>query len=219
MYRCAITQSRDVSADLNERIEAICQWATVWALSGVDMIQIREKDLGIEALTAVTKAVLEAVAAVRQEKLNADDREPKLPLVVVNRGLQAAMKAEADGMHLPGGWQMANGLNVETVRWGFEQSRLPLKIVTGACHTVEEAMIAAEKGIDMLLAGPVFEKIGVKSKPLSLDGLGRIVRAAGDVPVLALGGVTRKNAKECIEVGAAGVAAIRLFQQDGWQRL
>lgn len=219
MYRCAITQSRDASADLAGRMEALVQWATLWALSGIDLIQIREKDLGSEALTAMAQAVMKAVAAVRVEKLNAGERDPRLPLVVVNGGLQAAMKAEADGMHLRSGWQMVDGLNVETVRWGFEQSRLPLRIVSGACHTIEEAMIAEEKGIQMLLAGPIYEKPGTQAKPLGLDGLERIAKAAGSVPVLALGGITAENARECISAGAAGVAGIRLFQQDGWQRL
>jgi len=219
MYRCAITQSRDASPDLTGRIDALCQWATVWALSGIDLIQIREKDLGEAALTAVTRTVLEAVAKVREEKMNAGERDPKLPLVVVNRGLQSAMKAEADGLHLPGGWHMADGMTVDMARWGFEQSRLPLKMISGACHTIEEAMVAAEKGIELLLAGPVFEKTGSTAKPIGIAGLERIIKAAGAVPVLALGGITVENARECVAAGAAGVAGIRLFQQDGWQRL
>jgi len=219
MYCCAITQSRDASVNLEGRIESLTRLATLWAFSGIDLIQIREKDLGEAALTAITRAVLAAVAIVRQEKLNADEREPKLPLVVVNRGLQAAMKAEADGMHLPGGWHQADAMNVETVRWGFEQSRLPLKLVTGSCHSVEEALIARDNGVELLLAGPVFEKPGTSVQSLGLAGLEQIVRAAGSVPVLALGGVTTENARQCIAAGATGIAGIRLFQQDGWQQL
>jgi thiamine-phosphate pyrophosphorylase len=37
--------------------------------------------------------------------------------------------------------------------------------------------------------------------------------AAGDIPVLALGGVTEGNVGACVAAGAAGVAGIRMFEQ------
>jgi thiamine-phosphate pyrophosphorylase len=35
-----------------------------------------------------------------------------------------------------------------------------------------------------------------------------------EIPVLAIGGVNLENARSCIAAGAAGIAAIRLFQDE-----
>jgi thiamine-phosphate pyrophosphorylase len=47
--------------------------------------------------------------------------------------------------------------------------------------------------------------------PVGLEALREAAQVAG-VPVLALGGLTRENAGECLAAGAAGLAAITLFQ-------
>jgi thiamine monophosphate synthase len=39
--------------------------------------------------------------------------------------------------------------------------------------------------------------------------------SAVSIPVIAIGGITLENARACREAGAAGIAAIRLFQQNG----
>ena len=48
--------------------------------------------------------------------------------------------------------------------------------------------------------------------PTGLDALHQACRA--QIPVLALGGITLQNAKSCLEAGAGGIAAIRLFQEN-----
>jgi thiamine-phosphate pyrophosphorylase len=62
------------------------------------------------------------------------------------------------------------------------------------------------------LLGPVFSSPG-KGPPI---GLGVLEEAAREtMPVLALGGITLENARACMDAGAAGIAAIRLFEQAG----
>jgi len=70
-------------------------------------------------------------------------------------------------------------------------------------------MAAKQSGADFVVFGPVFEKS--QQLVTGFDALRSVCRH--QIPVLALGGVTRENARSCVEGGAAGVAGIRLFQQ------
>ena len=63
--------------------------------------------------------------------------------------------------------------------------------------------------------GPVFEK--GKTQPAGLDGLHQACQYK--LPVLALGGVTLANARACLDAGAAGIAGIRLFQENDLSQL
>ena len=62
----------------------------------------------------------------------------------------------------------------------------------------------------MAIFAPVFEK--KCTKPQGLGQLGEACQHG--IPVLALGGVTIANARACMQTGAAGIAAIRLFQEN-----
>jgi len=155
--------------------------------AGVDLIQIREPELGTrELLELVNLAVAEAHAA----KIR----------VVVNDRTDVAMIAGADGVHL-----RADGPPVAAVR----------KIVPGgfligrSAHTDDEIDRAA--GADYLVFGTVFatpSKPGVEGQ--GLDALRRAV-ARFNGPVLAIGGVTPANAPDVLATGAAGYAAIGAF--------
>jgi len=81
-------------------------------------------------------------------------------------------------------------------------------------HSVEEVRQAIQNGADYVTFGPVF---ATPSKlhfgpPRGLSALRETVRYSNR-PVLALGGIDQCNFSECLEQGAAGIAAIRLFQQ------
>ena len=150
---------------------------------GVDMIQIREKDLEARHLFEFTLAVLE----VRDK----EKRESAPPKILVNGRSDVAVAARADGVHLPA---------------DAARETLPGLLVGRSCHTLDEVRVAQA---DFVAFGPVFATPG-KGTPVGLEGL-RKACALGK-PVFALGGVNWENADACVQAGAEGIAGIRMFQ-------
>jgi len=167
---------------------------------GVDFIQLREKDLAGRELERIAR---EALVAIRAAALPAS-----VPKLLINGRPDVALAVGADGVHLP-----AHDLSPAEIRmiWAHA-SRDRSAIISAACHSLEEVRAAADAGVDLALFSPVFEKKDAPAVPAA--GL-EALRKAGQahVPVLALGGVTLDNARPCIAAGAAGIAAIRLFQE------
>jgi thiamine-phosphate pyrophosphorylase len=158
--------------------------------AGIDLIQIRERDLPVRRLLALVE---EAVKA-------ADTGSTR---VLVNDRLDVAVATGAAGVHLP-----ARGFSVDEVRRSY-----PELLIGTSTHNLEELRRAADGGADFAVFGPVFETPSKKAygPPTGLEKLAEAARAV-NIPVLALGGVTLKNAADCLRAGAAGLAAISLFQ-------
>jgi len=77
------------------------------------------------------------------------------------------------------------------------------------------AAVEAERaGADYIFFGPVFAtpSKAAYGPAQGLEKLGEVCRSVR-IPVLAIGGITLENAATCLDSGAAGVAAIRLFQE------
>jgi thiamine-phosphate pyrophosphorylase len=161
----------------------------------VDWIQIREKDLSAAALYALVR---EAV-----------DRVPRTCRILVNDRLDVAMAADAGGVHLG---EQSMPLE-EARRFLLEKKGRADFLVGVSTHSLESARSAEKAGADYALFGPVFEtpsKSGFGA-PQGIERLARVCRAVG-IPVVAIGGITERNAGACMAAGAAGIAAIRLFQ-------
>ena len=114
---------------------------------------------------------------------------------IVNDDVDAAIKLDADGVHL--------GQKDE----GAERARAHGLWVGRSVATVEQALAA---DADYLGAGPVWATPSKADAepPIGLEGLRRVCVAV-DIPVVAIGGIDASNAAACIESGAAGVAVIR----------
>jgi len=120
--------------------------------------------------------------------------------VLINDRLDVALACGADGVHLPAN-RLPASANRVLAPPGF--------MISVACHSPEDVQRAAGEGADLALLAPIFSTPG-KGPPLGLDALSLAARAG--IPVLALGGVTLENAESCYAAGAAGIAAIRLFE-------
>ena len=172
------------------------------AAAGVDWIQIREKDLSGREYSLLTRQALRLAT-----KSSASDAAPTR--IVVNDRLDVALAERAGGVHLS-----ENSLPLPEAK-RLQNARAPGQdfLVGVSCHSLEAARFAAEGGANYLFFGPVFATPSKANSgaPQGLERLGEVCRAVS-VPVLAIGGITPANASDCLAAGAAGIAAIRLFQ-------
>ena len=160
--------------------------------AGVDIVQIREKDLPAREFHALVSQVLQLP-------------NPYQSRILVNERVDVALATGADGVHLPSGSPAVRDL----------RRIAPVPFTIGvSCHSREEVEEAADSGADFVVFGPVYETPSKKGygSPQGVERLREVCRSV-EIPVLALGGLRLDNAAACIEAGAAGLAAISLFQQ------
>jgi thiamine-phosphate pyrophosphorylase len=164
------------------------------AAAGVDWVQIREKDLSGRELLALAREAVAGRGVAR---------------VIVNDRLDVALAAGAAGVHL--GRESLSARDV--LRW-CRSGNAPADFLIGvSCHSLEDAREAESAGASYIFFGPVFDTPSKRGmgEPQGIARLGEICRSL-TIPVVAIGGLTEEKAGECIRAGAAGLAAIRMFQ-------
>jgi thiamine-phosphate pyrophosphorylase len=174
--------------------------------AGVDWIQIREKDLPARELLGLA----------RQAVQMADDRGAKTskPVqVMVNDRLDVALAAGAHGAHLG----QASLVAGDVVRWCRAGNARTDFAIGVSCHSLEEALNAEKAKVDYIFFGPIFETPSKKEfgAPQGIQKLAEVCRTVPSIDLIAIGGVNAENAASCIRSGAAGIAAIRMFQMTG----
>ena len=153
---------------------------------GAGVVQLREKDMEPAAFLEEAKRF---VALCR--RLGA--------VSIINDSVEIALEAGADGVHV----------GQSDLEAGRARALLgPEKILGVSAHSRSEARRALEAGADYLGCGAAFAT-GTKNDaaPISRETI-RAVTAAVDIPVVAIGGVSRENILELKGLGLSGVAVV-----------
>jgi thiamine-phosphate pyrophosphorylase len=194
-----ITDCRQFPGDRHEQEQRLLAKIAECASAGVEYIQLREKDLETRALEDLTLKAMAALGGSRTRLL-------------INSRTDVALACGAHGVHLP-----ANDLAASEVRSIFARAGKSDPVIGVSAHSASEVALTEAHGASFAVFGPVFEKAATTNRE-GLEQLRRICHrteaAQPPMPVWALGGITLENAQQCAEAGAAGIAAIRLFQQN-----
>lgn len=160
---------------------------------GATMIQIREKDLDENAFLKEAEQI---------QSLCAKYCVP----FIVNDNVELAVKIGADGVHVG-----QNDMAAKDVRALIGKD----KILGVSAQTVEQALEAQKCGADYLGTGAVFPT-GSKddAQVLGVQTLKEICSAV-NIPVVAIGGISKDNILELKQSGIAGVSVISaIFAQN-----
>jgi thiamine-phosphate pyrophosphorylase len=208
-----ITDRKAFAGDEPTRRRSLLNKIAEAASQGVDYIQLREKDLPMRDLESLAR---EAAQIIGERIKLTTDHCPLATALLINSRTDVALATSAAGVHLP-----TNDISPQGVRalWKCGAGALAREaqpqnpLIAISCHSPKEVAQAAANQATFAVFAPVFEKTNAPGiKPQGLETLRQACREK--IPVLALGGVTLDNAKFCLEAGAAGIAAIRLFQKN-----
>jgi thiamine-phosphate pyrophosphorylase len=199
---CYVTDRSLLAADSVGAHKLLSQKIAAAAAAGIDWIQIREKDLSGREFNSLTRKAQQFAA-------DSESSAARRTRILLNDRLDIALATKAGGVHLG-----EKSLPPEEVRRLVKSRHREEDFLIGvSCHSLEAAKTAERGGADYLIFGPVFAtpSKGAYGAPQGLNRLAAVCQAVA-LPVLAIGGITVENARDCLSAEAAGIAAIRLFQ-------
>ena len=153
---------------------------------GIKAVQLREKDLN-------AKDLFELAQGMRKLTRKSGAK------FFVNDRVDIAMAVDADGVHLG-----QNSFSAKYVRRIFTGA-----IIGVSTHSLREAKRAEEDGADFITFGPVFHtpSKACYGEPLGVEAI-KELKGKIRIPVFAIGGIKKDNAKDAMNAGADGVAVI-----------
>jgi thiamine-phosphate diphosphorylase len=187
---CLVTDRRRLSTG-EDAADRLVDLVAAAARAGIDLIQVRERDLDARRLVALVTRCVRATHGTSTK-------------VLVNDRADVADAAGAHGVHLR----------------GDSIAAAAIRLLLGGCvlgrsvHGADEAAVVSWAGsVDYLIFGTMYQTASKgEGRPLAtLDDLRATCRAAAGIPVLAIGGMTVERAANAARAGASGIAGIGLF--------
>lgn len=175
---CLVTDRTVTGGELVERVSQAVE-------GGVDLVQLREKDLPGRELLELARSLLDAI-----------DGRAKL---IVNERADVALAAGAQGVQLG-----EEGLPVSAARLTLGSGAL----IGRSVHSAAAAFQAEADGADFLIVGTMFASRSHPGEAPAGPDLMRQVHGKSRLPLLGIGGINPENAPQVIDSGALGVAVI-----------
>lgn len=153
---------------------------------GATIIQLREKNLDYDSFL---KEAIDIKELCHEYGVK----------FIVNDNIKVAIECDADGVHVG-----QDDMDVTEVRKLIGKD----KIIGLSAQTVEQAKLAQEQGADYLGVGAVFTTSTKKdAKNVTFEELKEICDSV-DIPVVAIGGISKDNAMELKGTGIDGISVI-----------
>src|SRR4030095_12239026 len=161
--------------------------------ANIPLVQIREKALTARVLYELVRS---ATAIVKNSYTH----------LLVNDRVDIAFAKGAHGVQLT-----SQSIPTQVIR----DVSPPDFIVGVSTHSLAETETAKSGGADFILFGPVFHTESKRAfgDPQGVSKLAQVASKLPGLPVIAIGGITIGNVRQCFSNGAAGIAAIRLLAE------
>jgi thiamine-phosphate pyrophosphorylase len=160
--------------------------AGLYAAKRATVLQLRAPDLSARELEAAANELVGS---------------SPVPVLISSR-CDMVLACGAAGVNLP-----ERDITVEDAR-----ALVGARLIGRSVHSLDSALRAEQQGADFVIFGPVWSSPSHReARPAGVKALAGVARALR-IPVVAIGGVTTERIAECHDAGAAGYAAIRLFQ-------
>jgi thiamine-phosphate pyrophosphorylase len=156
---------------------------------GATIVQLREKSL------PPLEFYSEAEAALRLARTRGIT-------IIINDRVDVALALKADGVHLG-----QDDMPPEAAR----RILGPNAIIGLSTHNLEQARLAAKMPVDYVAIGPIFATLTKQASevPVGLEGLRLARDAVGNLPLVAIGGITFENSLDVFSAGGDAIALIR----------